>query len=419
METLRYLTPEVAFALREQFGTPIYVYSERLLREAAEAALAFPNAYGLTVRYAMKASSNATILRLFDSMGLHFDASSGFEVERAMHAGVAADKLCLSAQELPENFRELIEVGIRFNACSLRQLETFGELFSGGRCGLRFNPGLGSGGTGKTNVGGPHSSFGIWHEWLPEALEIVARRGLTVTRVHTHIGSGSDPAVWSRVSTMSLELVRRIDTVDTLNLGGGYKIGRMSGEVSTDLQEIGGPVKELFERVSEETGRKLHLEVEPGTYLVCNAGSIVSTIHDIVRTGGPEGMVFYKLDSGMTELLRPSLYGAQHPLIIVQQSPNTEEERAMVVGHGCESGDILTCAPGEPETLAPRLLAKAEVGDLCVAEGTGAYCATMSSKHYNSFPEAAEVLLQVDGAPRLIRRRQQLEQITANEILDT
>jgi diaminopimelate decarboxylase len=87
--------------------------------------------------------------------------------------------------------------------------------------GLRFNPGLGSGGTSKTNVGGPASSFGIWHEHAAECLEIATAGKLKVFRIHTHIGSGSDPAVWQKVSTMSLNLVRMFPDVHTLNLGGG------------------------------------------------------------------------------------------------------------------------------------------------------------------------------------------------------
>jgi len=97
-------------------------------------------------------------------LGLHFDASSGYEVSRALRAGIPASHISLSSQEFPADFAELYSLGLEFNACSLTQLENFGKLFPGGRCGIRFNPGKGSGGTGKTNVGGPSSSFGIWHE---------------------------------------------------------------------------------------------------------------------------------------------------------------------------------------------------------------------------------------------------------------
>ncbi len=130
METLRFLTPEQAGAISDQFGTPVYVYDEGTLKENAETCLRFPNAYGLTVRYAMKANSNAAILKTFEDLGLYFDASSGFEVERALRAEIAPEKISLSSQEIPRNLGELCEKGIAFNASSLNQISRFGELRS-------------------------------------------------------------------------------------------------------------------------------------------------------------------------------------------------------------------------------------------------------------------------------------------------
>jgi diaminopimelate decarboxylase len=117
----------------------------------------------------------------------------------------------------------------------------------------------------------------------------------------------------------------------------------------------------------------------------------------------------------MTEILRPSLYGSQHPAYLYPASPTTAVKNYVIVGHCCESGDLISCAPGEPETLAARPLSEAKAGDLCVIGGAGAYCAGMSTKNYNSFPEAPEVLLRRDGKFALIRRRQTLEQIIQNE----
>lgn len=416
METLRFLNPEQARRLREAFGSPLYVYHLPTLEAQAEAALAFPHAYGLTVRYAMKAASNAAILQLFTRLGLHIDASSGYEVRRALAAGIQPETISLSSQELPGDFAELIELGIRFNACSLNQLEACGRLFPGTACGVRFNPGLGSGGTGKTNVGGPHSSFGIWHEWAPQVREIADQYDLTIERIHTHIGSGSDPAVWEKVAGMSLALVEQFESVATLNLGGGYKVGRMAGERSTDLPAIGLPVKTAFEQLAAASGRRIHLEIEPGTFLVANACALLCTAQDVVATGGAEGMHFIKLDAGMTEILRPSLYASQHPIIVLPEEATGQERDYLVVGHCCESGDILTPGPDDPESLAPRSLAEARPGDIVVIEGAGAYCSSMSAKHYNSYPEAAEVLIDHSGEGHLIRARQPLEQIYQNEI---
>jgi diaminopimelate decarboxylase len=417
MEVLKFLNAQQARDLQAEFGTPFYVYDERSLKSQAAAALAFPNAFGLTARYAMKASPNAAILKIFASCGLHFDASSGWECDRATNSGIAPEKISLSTQQLPADadFQRLYESGIRFNACSLAQLETFGRLFPGRELGIRFNPGLGSGGTTKTNVGGPASSFGIWHEWIPDVQKIVAAHSLRVARIHTHIGSGSDPAVWQRTAHLSLDMVRQFPGVTTLNLGGGYKVGRMADEKTTDLQKVSAPVVEAFHELERETGRKIHLEIEPGTFLMANACSLVTTIQDVVNTGST-GHNFLKLDAGMTEILRPVLYGAQHPLIVIPRNETGKLARYVVVGHCCESGDLITPAPDEPNTLQERELPEAQAGDICVIEGAGAYCSGLAAKNYNSFPEAPEVLLRENGQAILIRRRQTLAQITQNEI---
>ena len=163
---------------------------------------------------------------------------------------------------------------------------------------------------------------------------------------------------------------------------------------------------------------QLALEVEPGTFLVANAGSLVTKVQDIATTGA-EGHTFLKLDSGMTEVLRPSLYGAQHPIVLVPAAgaPAGGETDYIVVGHCCESGDLVTPAPDEPETLSRRALGgAASRDDLLVIEGSGAYCSSMATKNYNSFPEAPEVMLAEGGSAHLIRKRQPVEEIWANEV---
>lgn len=404
--------------IRNEFGTPVFVYDEASLIAAAEATLAFPHTYGLTVRYAMKASPNAAILRLFDEKGLHFDVSSGFEAHRAMKAGIAAEKISLSAQELASDVAELHDAGVKIVATSLNQIQAFGQQRRGATIALRFNPGVGSGGTNRTNVGGPSASFGIWHEWLEQAVGLCSEFDLTVDRVHTHIGSGSDPDVWSRVALLSLELVERLPTVTCLDLGGGYKVARMRDESSTDLQEIGARVQMAFEEFAERTGREIQLEIEPGTFLTANCGTLLTTVQDIVSTG-PEGHEFIRTDTGMTEILRPSLYGAQHPIIAIAAQPSeetTEAQEYQVVGHCCESGDIMTPAPGDPESLAGRSIQKVRIGDLIAIEGVGAYCSAMCASNYNSFPIAPEVLMRSGGESVLIRRRQRLDEILSLEV---
>ena len=415
METLRFLTPELVRSIATEFGTPSYVYDEATLEQRAREALNFPNAFGLTVRFAMKACPNRNILQLMDNWGLSFDCSSGYEVQRAIAAGISAEKLSLSTQELPENIGEILDRGVHVNACSLSQIEKIGQVRPGHRIGLRFNPGRGSGGNNQTNVGGPASSFGIWYEKLGIVQQIVEKHSLVVDTVHTHIGSGSDPKVWQEVAHDSMELAIAFPELTHLNLGGGYKVGRMSSETSTNLSIVGAPVKEIFEQVAAETGRKLRLEIEPGTYLVANAGALVTSACDIVDTG-ESGYTFIKVDSGMTELLRPSLYGSQHPIVAIPSQQHDVTHDYIIVGHCCESGDLISCAPDEPAILKTRTLAEIRIGDPVVIEGTGAYCSAMPAKNYNSFPEAAEVLVNKHGIARLIRKRQDPEAIWANEV---
>ena len=203
------ITADVAAEVRRRFGTPCYVYDRAALEGAARAALAFPAPFGLTVRYAMKANPSRGILTLFRDLGLHVDASSDYEVERALRAGFAPDRVQLTSQMPSRVLREHVARGVLFNACSLHQLEEFGRLAPGGEVSVRMNPGLGTGSTKRTNTGGPASSFGIWHEAMGEVAAIARRHRLRVRRLHSHVGSGTDPEVWKRCARMNSRSRRR------------------------------------------------------------------------------------------------------------------------------------------------------------------------------------------------------------------
>ncbi len=417
---MRFLTEPQIESIRERFGTPVYVYDRRTLEAAADQVLAFPAPCRLVGRFAMKALPTAAVLRIFDAKGLHIDASSGFEAERALRAGIAPEKIQITAQELPKDLKGLVQRGVLFNACSLHQLRRFGELFPGGEVSVRINPGLGSGHNNRTNVGGPSSSFGIWHEKLGEVQALAREFDLRISGLHTHIGSGGDPEVWQRCAALTLAIARQLPELDRLSLGGGFKVARMPGEKAADLRAIGEALSPSIAGFLAERGRSrddFQLEIEPGTFLVALAGAIVCEIIDVVDTG-EAGHHFLKIDSGMTELLRPSLYGAQHPIHVVPHGRTASggTRDYLVVGHCCESGDILTPGPGDPEGLLPRSLARAEIGDTVVIEGAGAYASGMAASNYNAFPKAAEVLIENDGAPRLIRSRQTLAQSLENEL---
>ena len=408
-----FLTAEQAAEVRERFGTPCYVYDRATLEGAARRALGLPAPFGFTLRYAMKANPSRGILTLFRDLGLHIDASSDHEVERALRAGFAPHTIQLTSQMPSTRLPEHLARGVLFNACSLHQLELFARAAPGRELAVRMNPGLGSGSTNRTNTGGPASSFGIWHEYLEGVKKTAARHGLIIRTLHSHIGSGTDPEVWTRVARMTLDLAAELPDVTAVNLGGGFKVGRMPEESTTDLGDVGVHVRDELLDFKRRHGRALRLEIEPGTYLVAQAGAVVATCIDVVDTGR-DGYFFAKLDTGMTEVTRPSLYGAQHPIDVL--ASRREPAAVIFVGPCCESGDILTPAPGDPEALAPRWVPRPRIGDLVVVGGAGAYCAAMSTINYNSYPQAPEVMLEPDGMLRLLRRRQSLEQIWANEV---
>src|SRR5262245_1606298 len=403
-----FLSAAQAAEVRARFGTPCYVYDQAGLEAAARRALDFAAPYGFTLRYAMKANPSRGILTLFRSLGLHIDASSDWEVERALRAGFTGEQIQLTSQMPSRRLADHVARGVVLNACSLHQLEAIGEAAPGRAVAVRMNPGLGSGSIKRTNTGGPSSSFGIWHEYLDRVLAIAARHGLTVRTLHSHIGSGTDPEVWKRATHMTLDLATRLADATAVNLGGGFKVGRMPEEPSVDLKEVAAHVRAELEAFRFRTGRALRLEIEPGTFLVAQAGAVVATCVDVVDTGA-DGYLFAKLDTGMTEVTRPSLYGAQHPIDVL--ATGREAAEVVFVGPCCESGDILTPAPGDPEALAPRWVPQPRIGDLVVVGGAGAYCAAMSTINYNSYPQAPEVMLEPNGDLRLLRRRQSLEQV--------
>lgn len=385
-----FLTPEQAVELAKQHGTPLFVYSHAKLMEQARALSGLDMPYGYIPRYAMKANPHPEVLQIFRGQGLGIDASSGYETQIALESGFAPEQILLTSQELPPNLEELVAAGVQFNATSLHQLEVYGRIRPGSAVSVRLNPGIGSGFSTKVTVGGPNSSFGIWHEYLPQVLGLAKKFNLQITRLHSHIGVGTDPVIWQQAAQASLELAKQLPDVAIINLGGGFKIARMDDEPATDITALGKAVAGDIRQFYETTGRKLHVELEPGSWLAANAGVLLARVEDIVDTG-QAGYTFLKLNTGMNDILRPSLYGAQHPIAVVNDATATVDY--VVVGHNCESGDLLTPAAGEPEVLAKRTLAKADIGDLVLIGGVGAYCASMATHGYNSFPPTKELII--------------------------
>jgi diaminopimelate decarboxylase len=178
--------------------------------------------------------------------------------------------------------------------------------------------------------------------------------------------------------------------VTVLDIGGGFKIHRYGDEHEADMTEIAAVFAAELSAFANTTGRKLHLEIEPGTWLVAHAGVLLAEVADIVDTGA-DGHTFLRLNTGMNDIIRPSMYGAQHEIEVLNEAH--EQAEYVIVGHNCETGDILTPAPGDPEGLEPRLLSQAAIGDLVAIYDTGAYCRSFAVHGYNSFPSAKEIIL--------------------------
>ena len=387
-----WLSDEQATEVVAQHSSPVFVYSKSQLKSRAQTLLDLVMPFGLTIRYAVKANSHPEVVKLFSDMGLHFDASSSYEAAMLLSRGVPGEKISLSSQQSAHNLEELLWAGVQYVATSLHQLEMFINAENrGNTVALRVNPAIDHAGqNNRLSTGGIAASFGLWHEHVEQALELASAHQVVINRLHTHIGSGADPAIWAKAMETSLDIVRRMPDVTTLDFGGGYKVSRAAGEHETDMQQIGAIFVEKLQTFAKETGRRLRLEIEPGTWLVAHAGTLLAQVDDIVDTGS-EGYTFLRVNTGMNDFIRPAMYGAQHDIRIV--NGNSEQTECVVTGHCCETSDVLTPMPGDPEHIAPRTMRKASIGDVIAIADTGAYCASMSTKQYNAYPSAPEVFV--------------------------
>ena len=371
--------------------TPRYEYNQSKLKEALGVVKSLTAPYGLTVRYAIKANPHPNIIGLFDKAGLSFDCSSSYEVEQLLGQEVNPKKIVLSSQQSAENLQELLDKGIAFTATSLNQLNQVTKLGNHyNNIGIRINPGVGSGHSKKVSTGGVNSSFGIWYEYLDQALQIAEDGKLKLTHLHIHIGSGTDPKVWSETALNALKIIDQLPDVTTLNMGGGFKTGYQDNEEDVDISSIIDLISDNISDYETDSGRKIKLEIEPGRFLVAHSGTLIASVDDIIDTG-KTGNKYLRLNTGMNDFMRTTLYGAYHRIEVI----NSEIEKCnyVVVGHNCESADLFSCIYGEPEEIQPRLLCKASIGDEVRIYDTGAYCASMRVKGYNGFPDAEEVFV--------------------------
>ena len=353
---------------------PRYEYNRSKIDERIQYLTSLSAPYGLTVRYAVKANPHFEIIKMMNESGICFDASSSYEAAELLAQGVPGHKISLSSQQSPHNLEELLEKEVQFVATSLRQLEFFLHSKHPATLGIRVNPDFGQGHNKRTSTGGVAASFGIWHEYVPKAIEMARSSAVVIDRLHIHIGSGADPNIWGGVMGRALAVAEQCKDVTSLDIGGGYKIHRFGGEIEADMDAIMQVFSEKIRSFAAKTGRKLHLEIEPGTYFIAHAGTLVAQVDDIVDTGS-NGYTFLRLNTGMNDFLRSAMYGAQHRIEIMNDSPN--EKEYVVVGHNCESGDIFTPEAGNPEGVEVRKLKEANMGDEVRIYDVGAYCASM------------------------------------------
>lgn len=400
IDELNFLTKNQVREVMVDRYLPVYVVSKSKLRESAKTFISAMKKlpYGGEVKYALKANPHPDTIKILCAEGVGVDASSFYEVKLALENGVKGSDISLTSQELPPSdseFTQIIKKGVRFNATSLLQLRKFVELFPGKDVGVRINPGVGSGYNKRLTTGGVSASFGIWYEYIPEVLRISSEAGSRVATLHTHIGSGTDPMEWVSALETTLDLAERLPEVESVSIGGGFKAGYVRGQHDADMAKIAEVLSEKLIKFNQDFGRKLQLEIEPGKLMVVHAVSLVSKIIDMTDTG-VDGYRFLRVNTGMTEILRPAMYGAQHKLVCVSSDRSRalgKKRKFVVAGHCCESSDCLTMAPGNPEEIEPRRLEEPEIGDYLVIEDVGAYCYGMSAVGYNSFPQAEVVFV--------------------------
>ena len=414
------------------YGTPAYIYDESVIIDNCKNLLSMPNAFGLNVRFAMKANSSKAILQLIVQNGLEIDASSLNEARRAVLAGIPASKIMLTTQELPTgvdhtDLQSLILDGMKYNVCSIRQFEAVKEFAKANdvKLSVRIHPGKGSGESASRNTGDKYSCFGVHLENLPHILEESERIGVIFDTVHVHIGSGGNPQDWKENIERELGFVRDFFPYAVkASFGGGLKVGRMPGEEDADVAELGRYAKEMVQKFYEETGRKLITEIEPGTFVMAKAGLLLTKVIDKKSTG-KDGFEFIITDGGMETNSRPLLYGSEHPFHIFSKEGeliSTEENvtsyddvsERVIVGRCCETGDA-QCLD-ENGKIKPRNMGNPDIGDFIAIGGCGAYSPALSPNNYNSHVSPSEVLIRADQSVRLIRQKQTLEQILVNEI---
>ena len=387
-------------------GTPAYIYSARAIRDAYRAIDNAFASYPHAIHYALKANSTLSIVRVLKALGSRADANSGGEIEVALRAGFAPREIVFTGvgktnDELEDAIAH--DVGA-INAESAGELDRIAARAEAAgriaRVALRVNPDIDAQSHPNISTGLKSNKFGVA---LQDARGIYRDRrnlkSLQFVGVHIHIGSQITTAEPLRraaaaLTTLALELRDDGVPLEHVDLGGGLGIAYEGRPMITPEEYAAAVLPEL---------RRANIPVvlEPGRAVVGHSGALIARVVDAKRY--PDGRQFAVLDTGMTELMRPALYGSFHRIVPV--SPRkTAETPWDVVGPICESSDVFARERSLPDLC---------VDDLVAILDTGAYGAVMAS-NYNRRLLAPEVLVD-DGKWSVIRRRQTIDDVLALE----
>lgn len=332
------------------------------------------------VIYAMKANSHPDILRAVRERGVGFDCVSWHEIEhlRACFPDLHASEVLFTPNfAAREEYEQALAWGCTVTLDNLAILKQWPELWRGQRAFIRIDPGQGHGHHQKVKTAGVHSKFGIPLSELDETAALCEQLQLRVHGLHVHIGSGLTLTDnWRRNAELLLQLSERFPHVEDLDLGGGLGVPTKAGDSELDLVELNAGL----ESIRQQMKKPLRLWLEPGRYLVSEAGVLLVKV---TQTKGKGQVRYVGVTAGMNALIRPTLYGAYHEIVNLTRLDDTAQEMVNIVGPICETGDILGL---------DRMLAPCQEGDVLLVANAGAYGAVMASR-YNLRPLLSEMIL--------------------------
>ena len=387
----------------KEFGTPLYVYdAEKILSQIQNLKNAFSEAE-VRIKYAAKALTNLSILKLIRSAGVGVDVVSVQEARLALMAGFHPPQIlftpnCVSFGEIQEG----VEMGITINIDNISILEQFGNAYHNTvPCCIRLNPHIMAGGNTKISTGHVDSKFGISIYQLPHILRVVKTNRMNVIGLHMHTGSDIlDSEVFLKAAEILFGVARDFPDLQFIDFGSGFKVGYKEGDIITNVYDLGLKLSKTFEDFCQEYGRKLEMWFEPGKYIVSEAGHFFVRANVVKTT---PATVFVGVDSGMNHLLRPMMYDAYHEFVNVSNT-NSIKRVYTVVGYICETDTF----------GADRKLNEVREGDILAIKNAGAYGFSMAS-NYNSRYRPAEVLV-INGEAKQIRKRETFEDILRNQV---